>query len=409
MATSSIAPLPALTLPPVQAAPEPAPRAPAAHPFAELLRQNRLAATAVTTPAPAPPPPDETAASEGIAEADASDAPEAPSARPAASTPARPRPKAGTATPAISDTATREAQLADRHDDKAEGPARSDPTGATATPADVLAHAMAHLQAARADGGSGTASDDDAEGSAGAVRGGADATRAATADARNARMAAERDDARTRFETALATAADATAAMTTEASVAPLAALAVDAAPGLRTEAPGSVAAAQGAAALAAPAAESPGTPAAPVDVALATPVDSPDFAQALGVQVSVLAKDGVQQAELHLNPAETGPISVHIAIDGTQARVEFAADAAATRHAIEAGLPELAGALRDAGLTLHGGGVSAHAGGRDRNGDDTGGSRARGGVNGVTAGATSASSAARPLLMRAGGVDVYA
>src|SRR5213079_3279668 len=99
--------------------------------------------------------------------------------------------------------------------------------------------------------------------------------------------------------------------------------------------------------------------------LALATPIDSPDFAAALGVRVSLLTQDGVQRAELHLNPAETGPVSIHIALDGTAARIDFGADVAATRAAIERGLPELASALRDAGFTLAGGGVSQHAGGR--------------------------------------------
>jgi len=92
--------------------------------------------------------------------------------------------------------------------------------------------------------------------------------------------------------------------------------------------------------------------------VTIATPVAAPVFAQSLGLQMSVLARDGVQHAELHLNPADMGPVSVQIVMDGTQARVDFGADVAATRHAIEAGLPELASALRDAGFTLAGGGV---------------------------------------------------
>ena len=57
--------------------------------------------------------------------------------------------------------------------------------------------------------------------------------------------------------------------------------------------------------------------------------------------------------------------MSIHIALDGTAARIDFGADVAATRAAIELGLPELASALRDAGFTLAGGGVSQHAGGR--------------------------------------------
>lgn len=98
---------------------------------------------------------------------------------------------------------------------------------------------------------------------------------------------------------------------------------------------------------------------------AVAVPIDSPDFAQAFGVQVSVLARDGVHEAQLQLNPAEMGPVSVQIAMDGERAHIDFGAQAAATRAAIEASLPELAAALRDAGLTLSGGGVSQHTPGR--------------------------------------------
>lgn len=98
-----------------------------------------------------------------------------------------------------------------------------------------------------------------------------------------------------------------------------------------------------------------------PASLAVPVPLDSPDFAQAFGVQVSVLARDGVHEARLHLNPAEMGPVSVQIAMDGERAHIDFGAQAAATRAAIEASLPELAAALRDAGLTLSGGGVSQH------------------------------------------------
>nr|HET7858535.1 flagellar hook-length control protein FliK [Caldimonas sp.] len=143
-----------------------------------------------------------------------------------------------------------------------------------------------------------------------------------------------------------------------------------------------------------------------PAALALATPIDSPDFAAALGVQVSVLARDGVQHAELHLHPVETGPVSIRIELDGTNARIDFGADLAATRHAIEQGLPELASALRDAGLTLAGGGVSQHAGSRPR-GDDDGSGAARAQVALPATGAAPAR-VAQPRVA-AGGVDVYA
>jgi len=97
---------------------------------------------------------------------------------------------------------------------------------------------------------------------------------------------------------------------------------------------------------------------AAAVEARIAVPVDSPAFAPALGAQVSLFAQGGVQTARLQLNPADMGPITVQIALDGNAARVDFQADRAATRDLIEASLPVLAGAMQDAGLTLSGGGV---------------------------------------------------
>lgn len=139
----------------------------------------------------------------------------------------------------------------------------------------------------------------------------------------------------------------------------------VAAAPAAGARPSGFEAAAAALAAAPAPATTATANPAA-VAVTLPLAPDSPEFGRAFGVQVSVLARDGVQQAELHLNPAETGPVSVQIVLEGTQARIEFGADAAPTRQAIEQSLPELAAALREAGLTLSGGGVSEHSRGRD-------------------------------------------
>ena len=147
--------------------------------------------------------------------------------------------------------------------------------------------------------------------------------------------------------------------------------------------------------------------PTSSVDATVATPPTSPDFAQAFAVQVSVLVQDGVHSAELHLNPVETGPVSVRIVVEGSQARIDFGADALATRQAIEAGLPELASALRDAGFTLQGGGVSQHA--RDPNGDagSGGGSAARRGP--LDSDDTRAAPVSRQRIATAGGVDLYA
>lgn len=150
-------------------------------------------------------------------------------------------------------------------------------------------------------------------------------------------------------------------------------------------------------------------------DAAVATstvpvPIDSPDFAAAFGLQVSTLARDGIQRAELHLNPTDMGPVSIQITLDGTQARVDFGADVAATRHAIESGLPELASAMRDAGFTLAGGGVTQHSRSNGGQADDAGPNDPRP-RRGVADAVAKLDAAAQRVTRRngAGGVDLYA
>lgn len=125
----------------------------------------------------------------------------------------------------------------------------------------------------------------------------------------------------------------------------------------LPTALPAGAAGAAGGAALAAPADAAPPRPAV-AESSIPAPLGSAEFAPALGAEVSLLVKDGVQEARLHLNPAEMGPITVQIQIEGDRAKVTMAAEQAPTRHALEQALPTLAGALRENGLTLSGGGV---------------------------------------------------
>ncbi len=102
----------------------------------------------------------------------------------------------------------------------------------------------------------------------------------------------------------------------------------------------------------------------ASAEAALHAAPDEAAFAPALGAQVALWVKDGVQEARLHLHPAELGPVSVQIALDGQAAHIDFTAAVAATRDSIEQSLPALAAALRESGFTLAGGGVF---GGRSR------------------------------------------
>jgi flagellar hook-length control protein FliK len=91
--------------------------------------------------------------------------------------------------------------------------------------------------------------------------------------------------------------------------------------------------------------------------------IDQPGFGAAVGSQVALWVREGVQEARLQLHPAELGPVTVQITLDGQAAHVDFTAAVAATRESIEQSLPALATALRESGFTLVGGGVSSDAG----------------------------------------------
>jgi flagellar hook-length control protein FliK len=97
----------------------------------------------------------------------------------------------------------------------------------------------------------------------------------------------------------------------------------------------------------------------------------SAEFAPQFAATISTFVRGGVEHARLHLNPAEMGPVLVQIQIDGTNAQVLMSADHALTRQALEHSLPLLAGSLREAGLTLAGGGVfEQRQPGQDGNGE---------------------------------------
>jgi flagellar hook-length control protein FliK len=151
----------------------------------------------------------------------------------------------------------------------------------------------------------------------------------------------------------------------------------------------------------------------------LPTPLNSPDFAQALADKVSMWVSsartDGAMTAELHLNPAEMGPINVKIALDGQTAQVDFAAAALETRQAIEASLPMLHSALGDVGLNMTGGDVSSQTSQQSFNqsaGQPSGtGSRPSGapGESDASLDGIAMRAVTPPRPGRLGGLDLYA
>lgn len=153
----------------------------------------------------------------------------------------------------------------------------------------------------------------------------------------------------------------------------------------------------------------------------LPTPFGHADFSQALADKVSLWVNtartDGAMTAELHLNPADMGPIQVKIALEGQSAKVDFAAAAAETRKAIEASLSALSSALSDVGLNLTGGGVTAQTA-QQSFGQQSAPSE---GARGVSTASSAASAAedegdaafmqgvSAPRAGRPGGLDLYA
>jgi flagellar hook-length control protein FliK len=95
-------------------------------------------------------------------------------------------------------------------------------------------------------------------------------------------------------------------------------------------------------------------------EVAVATPADAPGAGDEVMLHVSRFASEGVREARLHLNPVEMGPIEVRIALEGEQARIDFAAAHEATREMLQAHVPALARALEADGLKWAGSEVSA-------------------------------------------------
>lgn len=148
----------------------------------------------------------------------------------------------------------------------------------------------------------------------------------------------------------------------------------------------------------------------------LQSPLHAPGFAPEMAARLSLAATEGVQQAQLHLNPAEMGPVQVQIVLDGQQAQISFVAEQADTRAVLEKSLPELAGALREQGLTLSGGGVFSQQqqtpSGQAQQDDRAAGSRwaSSGLATGAADEAAPAQQAATPVASRSRGVlDLFA
>ena len=86
---------------------------------------------------------------------------------------------------------------------------------------------------------------------------------------------------------------------------------------------------------------------------AIDLPVDHDGFAEALARQSATLVVQGSNSAEIRLTPQDMGPIRIAITLAADGASLDFAADNAETRAAIEASVPHLRQMLADQGVRL--------------------------------------------------------
>lgn len=91
--------------------------------------------------------------------------------------------------------------------------------------------------------------------------------------------------------------------------------------------------------------------PTSPPAAQVAPAVGSSGWAPALAQQVLRLRPG--REVELHLNPADLGPLKVTLSLANSQAHVQFASEHAGVRHALETALPQLRASFADSGISL--------------------------------------------------------
>ncbi len=95
-------------------------------------------------------------------------------------------------------------------------------------------------------------------------------------------------------------------------------------------------------------------TPTTPVtQMTLSTPLTHAAWSDEFSQQITWMASQRNQNAELHLNPPNLGPLDVVLNMNGDQATILFTSPHAAVREAIEQAMPKLREMLADSGIML--------------------------------------------------------
>jgi flagellar hook-length control protein FliK len=91
-------------------------------------------------------------------------------------------------------------------------------------------------------------------------------------------------------------------------------------------------------------------TPSTPM---LNAQLGSDEWQQALSQQIVMFSRNGQQNAELRLHPADLGAIQISLKLDNDQAQISMASSHSHVRAALEAALPQLRTALAENGINL--------------------------------------------------------
>ncbi|BBB60505.1 hypothetical protein UNDKW_2232 [Undibacterium sp. KW1] len=100
----------------------------------------------------------------------------------------------------------------------------------------------------------------------------------------------------------------------------------------------------------------------------IAPRVGSNGWDKAVGQKVVWMVGEGLQSAELTLNPPDLGPLQVVLKVSNEQASASFSSAQPEVREALEAALPRLKQMLSDAGVQLTGFSVNSQAAGQGQN-----------------------------------------
>ena len=94
----------------------------------------------------------------------------------------------------------------------------------------------------------------------------------------------------------------------------------------------------------------------------LPAPLASPAWPGQLGQQLVMLGqRGGEHRVELHLNPAELGPLTISLKVGEQGAQAQFLSAHASVRQAVEQAIPQLREALAEQGISLSDTSVGEH------------------------------------------------